>query len=161
MNINEMINKMTHDEIEAMHKEATIARLEEIKERYIHGGDEYFDKIRREAIDQAIEAVKNQGKPRWIPTSEAMPKNSRDDNIIIHVRSAGFLVTNYYDGFNRLPHCSKYEIKANEVDAWMYIPEYEPPKSRQTAEEYLEEVGREIGASSAAFINRMTGKEEA
>lgn len=151
MNINEMIKKMTHDEIEAMHKEATISRLEEIKERYIHGGDEYFDKIRREAIDQAIEAVKNQGKPRWIPTSEAMPENSSLDKVLVHVKGAGAIVTNYFDGFNRVPGCKQYEF--TDVDAWMYIPEYEPPKSRQTAEE--------IGASNAAFINRMTGKEEA
>lgn len=119
------MREITHEEIEAMQKETTIARLEEIKSRYIHGGDDYFDHIRREAINQAIEAVKNQGKPRWIPTSEAMPKNSRDDNIVIHVKDAGFLVTNYYDGFNRLPGSTQYEIDKDEVDAWMYIPEYE------------------------------------
>jgi len=119
------MREITHEEIEAMQKETTIARLEEIKNRYIHGGDDYFDLFRREAISQAIEAVKNQGKPRWIPTSEAMPKNSRIDNIIVHIKDGGFCVTNYYDGFNRLPYCTQYEFDKDEVDAWMYIPEYE------------------------------------
>ena len=31
--------------------------LQQIKEKYIHGGDEYFDEKRKQAIDIAIECL--------------------------------------------------------------------------------------------------------
>lgn len=34
--------------------------LEQIKEKYIHGGDEEFDQCRREAIDVAIKCIRDE-----------------------------------------------------------------------------------------------------
>lgn len=33
--------------------------LNQIKDKYIHGGDESFDQSRRDAIDEAIKALEN------------------------------------------------------------------------------------------------------
>lgn len=40
-----------------MTREEAIEWIENIKEKYIHGGDEAFDDARRKALDMAIEAL--------------------------------------------------------------------------------------------------------
>lgn len=41
-----------------MDKQQAITWLEQIKVKYIHGGDEQFDDCRRESIDMAIQALR-------------------------------------------------------------------------------------------------------
>ena len=45
-----------------MTPEETIKWLEQIKDKYIHGGDESFDEHRRVALDLAIMAIRNTAK---------------------------------------------------------------------------------------------------
>jgi len=45
-----------------MTREKTIEWLIRIKERYIHGGDEGYDALRKEAIDTAIKALEQEPK---------------------------------------------------------------------------------------------------
>ena len=44
-----------------MTREEAAKWLEEIKEKYVHGGDEQYDKCRRKAIDKAVEELKKPG----------------------------------------------------------------------------------------------------
>lgn len=41
-----------------MNREEVVGWLAQIKDRYINGGDEYYDDCRKQAIDMAIEALK-------------------------------------------------------------------------------------------------------
>lgn len=58
-----------------MNREEVIDWLEEIKVKYIHGGDQRYEECRITAIDKAVEELK---KPeiKWIPTSERLPEKS-------------------------------------------------------------------------------------
>lgn len=47
-------------------KDNAVFWLKQIKERYIKGGDEEFDRCREEAIDMAIEALKEYKTGKWI-----------------------------------------------------------------------------------------------
>ena len=49
-----------------MTPEETIRWLEQIKDKYINGGDEEFDRLRREALDSAIEAVRRTALPMCV-----------------------------------------------------------------------------------------------
>ena len=100
-------------------KMAIITILEQIKEKHART----LNPDERTALLVAMECVQNQGKPEWIPIGKAMPENSCLDKVLVHVKDAGAIVTNYFDGFNRTPGCKQYEF--TDVEAWMYIPEYE------------------------------------
>lgn len=54
-----------------MNRKIAIEWLEQIKHR-IRGGDEDFDRQRKEALDMAIEALKAQ-EPGWISVKESLP----------------------------------------------------------------------------------------
>lgn len=51
-----------------MTRDEAIKWLQGIEERYFHGGDEAYDKRRREAVRMAIEALEREGKKcgEWI-----------------------------------------------------------------------------------------------
>lgn len=54
-----------------MTNEEAVKWLEAIREKYIHGGDEGFDKKRNEALDLAIAALE---RDRWISVEERLPE---------------------------------------------------------------------------------------
>ena len=58
-----------------MTREEVVGWLAQIKDRYINGGDEYYDDCRKEAIDTAIEALKQPSE--WKDASKRPPKNGR------------------------------------------------------------------------------------
>ena len=47
--------------------------LKQIRDKYIHGGDEWFDEQRCRAIEYAIESIYKRNK--WIPVTERVPKS--------------------------------------------------------------------------------------
>lgn len=46
--------------------------LKQIRDKYIHGGDAWFDEQRCRAIEYAIECIYKRNK--WIPVSEQLPE---------------------------------------------------------------------------------------
>lgn len=63
--------KLRMRKVKKMTNEQAINWLVQIKGRYIFGGDEKFDELRREALDLAIKALENerpQSQGKWICT---------------------------------------------------------------------------------------------
>ena len=54
-----------------MTNKCAIFWLNQIKDKYIHGGDESFDQLRKQAINEAIKSLENQeiqiNNDGWIP----------------------------------------------------------------------------------------------
>ena len=50
----------------------TIEWLKQIRDKYIHGGDVWFDEQRCRAIEYAIECIYKRSK--WIPVTERLPE---------------------------------------------------------------------------------------
>lgn len=63
-----------------MKRWSAISWLDEIKNRYIHGGDEAFDEQRKEALDMAISALREQ--PRWISVEERLPEGEKEVRVL-------------------------------------------------------------------------------
>lgn len=104
--------------------------LKQIRDKYIHGGDAWFDEQRCRAIEYAIECIYKRSK--WIPVSERLPEKGQSG--VFPDESVNVLVyREYYDEI-RVGH---YDYHWNEfytvddlimgrVTHWMPLPE--PPK---------------------------------
>ena len=61
-----------------MTNKETIEWLKSIKEKYIHGGDDWHDQQRWQAVDHAIAALDNSTTvQKWIPVAERMPEERK------------------------------------------------------------------------------------
>lgn len=60
-------------------KYEAIAWLANIKEKYIHGGDEEFDECRRESIDMAIKALR---QPQIVRCKDCIHFGQKDKCIV-------------------------------------------------------------------------------
>ena len=65
-----------------------IVWLSNIKEKYIHGGDEEFDECRRESIDMAIKALR---QPQIVRCKDC--KYCNEDTMECNIRSGWFAVS--------------------------------------------------------------------
>lgn len=105
-----------------MTKEEAIEWLIQIKDKYIHDGDEQFDTKRKEELGMAIEALKSdRPKGEWIPCSERLPEES-----------GKYLIT-ANDGIHKRTTVAKYQNRHKtwemtgrmafwKVLAWMPMP---------------------------------------
>ena len=103
-----------------MTREEATEWLIQIKDKYIHDGDEQFDTKRKEALDMAIEALKSdRPKGEWIPCSERLPEENEvvltqarfaDD---IKMAVSARIDYNYWTGWG---------TREVNVVAWMPLP---------------------------------------
>ena len=98
--------------------------LQQIRDKYIHGGDEWFDEQRCRAIEYAIECIYKRSK--WIPVSERLPDTQVE--VLTYsecngVRSACLLASDDETNMRYLCRTDKLSIA---VTHWMPLPN--PPK---------------------------------
>ena len=90
--------------------------LKQIRDKYIHGGDEWFDEQRCRAIEYAIECIYKRNK--WIPVSERLP-DWRDGKVLVSTKYGFSICERTVNGRWKGQH-------ANWITHWMPLPE--PPK---------------------------------
>jgi hypothetical protein len=91
--------------------------LKQISDKYIHGGDEWFDEQRCRAIEYAIECIYKHNK--WIPVSERLPE---DDRQVLACTKKGKAFSAHYD------HLWKSWSVSHTVKITHWMPLPEPPK---------------------------------
>lgn len=120
--------------------EFAIFWLKQIKEKYIHGGDEEFDSCRKRAIDIAIKELEKP-EERWIPVSERLPEE-KDGRVLIcmpdtfpYNQNQPFpgcevskrVTTGKYSEFSKMWYIGDMcGVGGDDPIAWMPLPE--PPK---------------------------------
>ena len=72
-----------------------------------------------EAIEMAVEALKEQIDRRWIPCSERLPEEDDVKNVLVTVNKRYAL----YDVILLPSKSVKTEYKMGHIDAWMPLPE--------------------------------------
>lgn len=72
-----------------------------------------------EAVDLAVEALKEQIVRKWIPCSERLPEEDDVKNVLVTVNKRYAL----YDVILLPSKSVKTEYKMGHIDAWMPIPE--------------------------------------
>ena len=92
-----------------MDNETAVKWLKEIERKYIHGGDDTFDYLRKEAINLATDQLSAQ---QWIPCSERLP----DQN-------GKYLVVGRQKAINILKFDGGRWYGKWGVVAWMPLPE--------------------------------------
>lgn len=110
-----------------MTNEEAIEWLESIRKKYIHGGDEWFDKERNEALDLAISAL---SRDRWISDPQEFPNT--DARVVGYFGGGAFdqyrwfdFVTTLSDG-SIVPESTERDIINEHLIALYQLPE--PPK---------------------------------
>jgi len=98
---------------------SAISWLDEIKHRYIHGGDEDFDGRRREALDMAIAALREQ--PLWISVEERLPETWVE--VLAFVPGVGYEVAWFCGAENSWRWAWTGESVTLVVTHWMPLPE--------------------------------------
>ena len=91
--------------------------LKQIRDKYIHGGDEWFDEQRCRAIEYAIECIYKRNK--WIPVSERLP-SWNDGKVLVFTKYGFSICERTVNGRWKGQH-------ANWITHWMPLPE--PPAS--------------------------------
>ena len=110
--------------------------LKHIRDKYIHGGDQWFDEQRCRAIEYAIECIYKSNT--WIPVSERLPENELpkcsnvkqlkvltaliSDKGVRTVRSQMRYKDTWATGHDRW----RWKYSGSEITHWMPLPE--PPK---------------------------------
>lgn len=92
-----------------MNRQEAIEWLEQIKDIYIRGGDEDFDRRRKEALDLAIEELQDD----WIPCSERLPEEDKDVLVTVHFMG---LKQTHPNGWNDHIKPSYYVDIASRID---------------------------------------------
>lgn len=101
--------------------------LKQIRDKYIHGGDEWFDEQRCRAIEYAIECIYKRNK--WIPVSERLPEVGTGD-VLVARSYKGKPYVDIGEFINGTACCwgDEYAINPREhiTTHWMPLPE--PPE---------------------------------
>lgn len=103
-----------------MNREEAIKWLKAIEKKYIHGGDEEYDNLRKTALHMAIESLE-QPEPQWIPVSEGLPEELT--TVLITDKDGDVFLATFIEVING---CA--EWTTDGVIAWMPLPE--PYKER-------------------------------
>lgn len=98
-----------------MNREEAIKWLKAIEKKYIHGGDEEYDNLRKIALHMAIESLE-QPEPKWIPVSEGLPEELA--TTLITDKDGDVFVARFIEVING---CA--EWTTDDVIAWMPRPE--------------------------------------
>ena len=107
-----------------------IVWLDKIKQRYIHGGDESFDAQRKEALDMAISALREQDATdinvgnKWISVEEQLPDKRMD--VLIFTLDCDTYIADY------IPSVKQWWVEndlRSDVSHWMPMPE--PPTEEE------------------------------
>ena len=106
-----------------MDRRTAIEWLEQIKHS-IRGGDEEFDRQRKESLDMAITDMKicEANNAGWISVKDRMPGNNKD--VLIYGEWTGISRTKYRELF--LSGMEDFIYQGYKPIAWMPLPE--PPK---------------------------------
>lgn len=107
--------------------------LHSIKEKYIHGGDEEFDKCRKEAIDYAIESM-IAAEAGWISVKDRLPESMVNKVLVWleHEDLVGYIGFGHFEKYQGLEmwydleHQEQFAKRGYTVTHWMPLPE--PPK---------------------------------
>lgn len=102
----------------------------EVIESHIHGGDEEFDRQRKEAMDMAIGAIKKQManiSSEWISVKDRLPEYG--GRVIVALDEKGTKICGGLDS-DRIGTHGEWVRWQGYVTHWMPLPE--PPKESDT-----------------------------